>query len=87
MEINTRVNHPIKTALVKFENNSVFDMANETDKFCVSWVSCQVASYGLQVCIRSWNSHPIPGKLDVMKSDFFLELTFQYFVFNSTDST
>ena len=82
-----RVNYPIKTALVEFENNSLFDMGNETDKFCVSWVSCQVASYALQVCIRSWNSHPIPGKLDVMKSDFFLELIFQYLVFNSTDST
>ena len=71
MEVNMRVNYPIKTASVEFENNSVFDMENQTDKFCVSWVSCQVVSYGLQVvCIRSWNSHPIPGKLDVMKSDF-----------------
>ena len=87
MEVNTRVNYPIKTALVEFENNSVFDMENETDKFCVSWVSCQVASFGLQVCIRSWNSHPMSGKLDVMKSDFFLKLIFQYLVFNSTDST
>ena len=87
MEVNIRVNYPIKTALVEFENNSVFDMENETDKFCVSWVSCQVAFYGLQVCIISWNNHPIPGKLDVMKSDFFFELIFQYPVFNSTDST
>ena len=67
MDVNIRVNYPIKTALVEFENNSVFDMENETDKFCVSWVSCQVASYGLQFCIKSWNSHPVPGKLDVMK--------------------
>ena len=87
MEVNTRVNYPIKTALVEFENNSVFDMENETDKFCVSWVSCQAAFYGLQVCIKSWNNHPIPGKLEVMKSDFFLQLIFQYPVFNSTDST
>ena len=87
MEVNTRVNYPIKTALVEFENNSVFDMENEIDKFCASWVSCQVASFGLQVCIRSWNSHPMSGKLDVMKSDFFLKLIFQYLVFNSTDST
>ena len=81
-----RVNYPIKTALVEFENNSVFDMEDETDKFCVSWVSCQVASYGLLVSIRSWNSHPIPGKLDFMKSDFFLEPISQYRVFNSTAS-
>ena len=67
MDVNIRVNYPIKTALVEFESNSVFDMENETDKFCVSWVSCQFASYGLQFCIKSWNSHPIPGKLDVMK--------------------
>ena len=70
------VNYSIKTALVEFENNSVFDMENETDKFCVSWVSCQVASYGLQVFIKSLNSHPIPSKLDVMKSDFFLRAYF-----------
>ena len=82
-----RVKYPIKTALIDFENNSVFDMENETDKFSVSWVSCQVASYALQVCTKSWNSHPIQDKLDVMISDFFLELTFQYLVFNSTDST
>ena len=78
-----RVNYLIKTALIEFQNNSVFDV----EKFCGSWVSCQIASYGLQVCIRSRNSHPIPGKLDVMKPDFFLELIFQYLVFNSTDST
>ena len=71
-----QVNYPIKTALIVFENNSVFAMENQTDKFCVSWVSCQVASYGLQVCIRCWNSHPVPGNLDIMKSDFFLELIF-----------
>ena len=70
MEANTRVNYPIKTALFELENDSVFDMENETDKFCVLQVSCQVASYGLHACIRSWNSHPIPGKLDVMISDF-----------------
>ena len=87
MDVNIRVNYPIKTALVEFENNSVFDMENETDKFFVSRVSCQVASYGLQVCIRSWNSHPIPSKLAIMKSYFFLKLIFQYLVFNSTDST
>ena len=87
MEVNMRVNYLIKTALIEFQNNSVFDMENKTDKICGSWVSCQVASCGLQVCIRSWNSHPIPGKLDVMKPDFFLGLIFQYLVFNSTDST
>ena len=70
------VNYPIKTALVEFENNSVIDMENETDKVCVLWVSCQVASYGLQVCIRSWNNNPIPGKLDVVKSNFFFRAYF-----------
>ena len=76
-----RVKYPIKTALVEFENSSVFDIENETDKFCVSWFYCQIASYGLQVCTRYWNSHPIPGKLDVMKSDFlsaFFPVSFQY---------
>ena len=36
MEANMRVNYPIKTSLFELENNSVFDMENETDKFCVS---------------------------------------------------
>ena len=61
-EVNARVNYPIKTALVELDNNRVIDMDNEAYKFCVSFVSCQVASFGLQTVIASWNEHPIAGK-------------------------
>ena len=63
VEVNNRVNYPIKTALVQFDNNNVFNMEDIVDSFCVSWVSCKIARFGIQTCISSWNQHPIPGNL------------------------
>ena len=62
VEVNTRVNYPIKAALIDFDNRSIFDIDNMVHRYCVSWVTCKVASFGLQTCIAAWNEHPIPGK-------------------------
>ena len=46
--INQRVNYPLKAALREGEDNHVFDIENPVERFCVSWVSLQVALVGVQ---------------------------------------
>ena len=36
-------------------------MENMVHRYCVSWVTCKLAEYGLQIGIDSWKEHPIPG--------------------------
>ena len=44
------------------EANQIIDMRDETVKFCVSWVTIQVAQPAIVNFIQSWNSHRIPGR-------------------------
>ena len=39
----------------------MIDMNDDIHKFCVSFVSIQVASFGLEAVVASWNEHIIPG--------------------------
>ena len=41
----------------------MFDLSADTSKFCVSFVSCNVASCGLSKFVAAWNCHSIPGKV------------------------
>ena len=64
MEINKRVNYPVKKFLVHMQNRRVIkteDPANPTHCFCVSWIALRVASVGTRLAIQAWNDHPIPG--------------------------
>ena len=61
VEFNVRVNYPIKHILVEMDNNQMNDMNDDIHKFCVSFVSIQVASFGLEAVVASWNEHIIPG--------------------------
>ncbi|XP_066930020.1 uncharacterized protein [Clytia hemisphaerica] len=61
-EVNIRVNYPIKAILVRMDNNGSINMACEVQKFCVSFVSCAVSGYGINVVAKSWNQHTIPGR-------------------------
>jgi hypothetical protein len=63
VEVNIRVNYPIKRILVEMENNEVIDMNCEVQKFCVSFVSCYVSDYGMKILVSSWNAHTIPGNI------------------------
>ena len=58
-EMNSRVNYPWKYALVEMNNNGTIDMQNEMRKFCVSHVTQLVASFGLDIVVRSWKKHPV----------------------------
>ncbi|XP_057295144.1 uncharacterized protein LOC130623656 isoform X2 [Hydractinia symbiolongicarpus] len=62
VEVNGRVNYPIKSILVDMDNSLIIDMDNNIHKFCVSFVTCKVANFGLQTLVRAWNCHPIPGR-------------------------
>lgn len=37
-------------------------MQNDTHRFCTSFITCQVAYFGLQTVVKSWIEHNIPGK-------------------------
>ena len=39
----------------------LIDMTDETDKYCVSWITIQTVQAGLQELLPAWNSHSIPG--------------------------
>ena len=52
-EVNSRINFPLKYALVEMDNNGTIDMQNEIHKFCASYVTQLVASFGLDIVVRS----------------------------------
>ncbi|XP_028413701.1 uncharacterized protein LOC114536555 [Dendronephthya gigantea] len=61
VEVNARVNYPIKSALRQMEERNLIDMELENVKHSVSSVSLKVAFVGMEKAVRSWNHHAIPG--------------------------
>ena len=66
-EVNARVNYPIKSCLIKMEENAVIDMDSpvHVHKFCVSWFTLRVANAGISLVVTSWNEHCIPGVVHI----------------------
>lgn len=62
VEVNKRINYPIKHILVKMEEEGVINMDSPVDQFCTSWFALHVANIGVAHTVQSWNEHPIPGK-------------------------
>lgn len=60
-ENNASVNYPIKVILVERDNDQVIDMKCVLQQFCVSYVACLAAEFGLQKLFSSCNEHAIPG--------------------------
>ena len=80
MEVNARVNYPMKNARL-MEEVSFIDMENDEDKFCVSAVSHKLAAVGLNKVVQSWNCHPIPGNILTSNNrGFFLKDSFKTLV-------
>ena len=61
VEVNTRVNYPIKDILSNFVASDRIDMDNEVTRFCISWVPCNVSRHGLKKFVQSWNNDRIPS--------------------------
>ena len=63
MEINLRVNYPVKSAFIDMAERGDIDMTNPLHEFCVSWFSIHVTTAGVKLMVKAWNSHPVPGEL------------------------
>ena len=61
MEVNSQVNYPIKCKLLAMKDQDII-MTDPVTKFCVSFITCNVAYCGLAKFIEAWNRHSIPGK-------------------------
>ena len=61
VEVNGRVNYPIKAVLVEMEESGEIDLENDHVKFCVSWFTMHVAHIGTTLFVAAWNEHRISG--------------------------
>ncbi len=64
-EVNARINYPLKRILLAMEERRDMDMTDPITKFCVSFVTCNVAFAGLHKFVEAWNHHSIPGELQM----------------------
>lgn len=62
MEVNKRINYPLKEVLVSMEQKGEINMDDPLHQFCSSWLTLQVSNVGARYFVASWNAHPIPGK-------------------------
>ena len=62
VEINGRVNYPVKRALIGMQERGEIDMDSPTHQFCTSWYTLRVVSVGSALTVQAWNNHPIPGE-------------------------
>ena len=81
VEINSRINYPVKQVLVEMDNNgdknmAWHGMADSLHRYCVSWIAIEVLKIGAETFICSWNSHTIPGKrtIIILKFNFVLHV-------------
>ena len=63
VEINGRVNYPLKACLVELQERGEIDLDCPHQKFCTSWFSIRVSNIGTTLAVQAWNEHPIPGTL------------------------
>ena len=61
VEVNSRVNFPLKRALTNMQHHNLIDMDCPVTKYCVSVMTGKLAQVGIQTHISSWNHHRIPG--------------------------
>ena len=61
VEINARVNYPIKHCLVQLEENGEINIDDPHHKFCISWFTIHVTNVGTTLAVQAWNDHPVPG--------------------------
>ena len=62
VEVNSRVNYPLKAALTWMQSNSIIDLDCPVTKYCVSLMTGKLSQVGIKLHVRSWNNHRIPGE-------------------------
>ena len=68
MEINTRVNYPVKVCLNKMDEQGQVDMECPLHKFYVSWLAIRVCCVGTKLVVQAWNDHPVPGNYSMFRN-------------------
>ncbi|KAK2836228.1 hypothetical protein Q7C36_014097 [Tachysurus vachellii] len=61
-EVNSRVNYPLKTALLQLVDQEEIYLNISLVRYCVSNLTGQLCQIGLTGLVESWNAHRIPGK-------------------------
>ena len=87
VEINGRVNYPIKTVLVQMEQNNEFNLNCDHVKYCVSWFTQHVAHVGTTMFVKAWNDHRIPGNCVRVKPALFNHVLILLHVHDQATST
>ena len=59
VEVNARVNYPIKTVLVQMEQRNEINMNCDHEKYCVSWFTIHTTHVGTTSLVQE---HRIPGR-------------------------
>ena len=62
VEVNARINYPIKAVLVQMEQRDELNLNCDHERFCISWYTMRVAHVGTTSFVRAWNEHRIPGQ-------------------------
>lgn len=57
MEVNQRVNYPVKQVLVAIESAGEINMSDNLNRFCVSWTTLNVIQSAIKNFIAAWNNH------------------------------
>ena len=60
VEVNKRINYPLKEILVGMEQKEEICMDDPLHRFCCSWL---ISNVGAKLFVASWNAHPIPGMI------------------------
>ncbi|XP_070567389.1 uncharacterized protein [Ptychodera flava] len=60
-EVNQRFNYTLKSSLISMQHRMMINMFDDTTKFCVSFIACNVAQIGMGRMVQAWNNHPLEG--------------------------
>lgn len=63
VEINNRVNYPLKEALVQLQDLEVLNMDDNVTRYCTSNLTAELCKIGVTRAVLAWNAHRIPGEL------------------------
>ena len=61
VEVNQRINYPIKGVLVQMESAGEIEMSDYMTKFGVSWTTIRVIQTAVRNFVAAWNEHRLPG--------------------------